>query len=113
MGVNLYSNFSLYSPDSESRAYALFDNVDAITLVCYNGMFALFWLPFGLVFLCARISPPACIVLAIATIAFVASLQRSMYRMVGSAMLNQLRVARERLADAGMLGADGQVEVAV
>ena len=53
------------------------------------------------------------IVLAIATIAFVASLQRSMYRMVGSAMLNQLRVARERLADAGMLGADGQVEVAV
>ena len=107
-GTMMYSMLTLYTPDTESRVYCLFDNVHTITGICYDGMFALAFLPVGLVFLGARTSPAACVVFALIALApLLNSLKECCLsgnkvkfltaRAMMSVALHQLRVARHIL----------------
>ena len=102
LSIQVYAILAVYAPDNESRAYALYDNVETITSICYCSMGSLVLLPVALIFLAARTSPPACIV---ATIVFLMVMRTfrlgsmTTKRVIIAPVLNQLRIAREILAE--------------
>ena len=102
IGMTVYTNLAIYAPDSESKMYWLFDNVDMLSRLLYRGMGGLLCLLFGLVYLAARVSPIACLALALGAAAIVHSFAFDPsfgYSMAIAPALNQLRIARDILSN--------------
>ena len=101
LSIQVYAILAVYAPDSESRAYALYDNVESVTSICYSSMGSLLLLPIALIFLAARTSPPACIVLTVVLLTMMRMFALGTMlskRVIVAPALNQLRIAREILA---------------
>ena len=96
----VFAAISIYAPDAESKMMVMYDNYRLIASMGYAALFGLMCLVTGLIFLTARCSPPACIMIAIG---FAAGLKVTMFDMATmrgtmfATALNQLRIGREIL----------------
>ena len=103
IGVVVYSNLAIYSPDTESKLYCMFDTYAYLSEIIYNALGTLTMLYFGITLLCARTCPLACLALVAGFVLMGVTMgPRSNFTpslMIAPA-LNQLRIAREILHEA-------------
>ena len=101
VGMCLYNNLTTYAPDTESRVYCLYDNLVTIVNLNWACMGSIFSLLAGLIFMMARASPIACILLTLCLLSVPlltlggAHLNRALLQ---APALNQLRLGREIIA---------------
>ena len=98
LGFFVYAAISIYAPDTESKMMVLYDNYKLIATMTYGAMFGLISLLVGLIFLTARCSPVACIMMTAALAAGMKATMGNKATMKGTMVataLNQLRLGRE------------------
>ena len=100
VGLILYINLTTYAPDTESRVYCLYDNPVTIANLNWACLGSIFSLLAGLIFMMARASPIASILIAVCTliVPFLTLSPGTHRALLQAPALNQLRVGREIIA---------------